>query len=44
VFWVWHGTWYHFGIKVDDQNLTVSPPDEFMAALKLLNGDGKTEG
>jgi len=39
VFWVWNGTWYRFGIKVDDKNLTVSPPDEFMAALKLLEGD-----
>jgi hypothetical protein len=38
VFWVWRGTWYHFGIQMDDQNVTVSPPDEFIEALKELAG------
>jgi hypothetical protein len=36
VFWVWHGTWHHFGINVDEKNVTVSPPEEFMVALKSL--------
>jgi len=38
VFWVWQGMWYPFGITVDDKNVTVSPPDEFMTALKDLEG------
>lgn len=41
VFWVWRGMWYRFGIQVDEKNLTVSPPDEFMVALKELEGDGE---
>jgi hypothetical protein len=36
VFWVWHGTWYQFGIHVDEKNVTVSPPEEFLAALRTL--------
>lgn len=39
VFWVWNGTWYPFDIKVDEKNVTVSPPEEFMAALRDLEGD-----
>jgi hypothetical protein len=38
VFWVWQGMWYPFGITIDDKNVTVSPPDEFMIALKELEG------
>ncbi|MBA4188385.1 MAG: hypothetical protein C0467_10310 [Planctomycetaceae bacterium] len=44
VFWVWRGTWYPFGIQVDDKNLTVSPPDEFIVALKELEGDDGDRG
>lgn len=44
VFWVWRGTWYPFGIRVDDKNVTVTPPDEFMAALKELEGGGGKDG
>lgn len=36
VFWLHDGTWHPFGIRVDEQNVTVSPPDEFLAALKEL--------
>jgi hypothetical protein len=36
VFWVWNGAWFSFGIKVDEKNVTVTPPDEFMAAIKGL--------
>jgi hypothetical protein len=39
VFWVWQGMWYPFGITIDEKNVTVSPPDEFMIALKELEGD-----
>lgn len=38
VFWVWQGIWYPFGITIEDKNVTVSPPDEFMIALKELEG------
>ncbi len=38
VFWVSNGMWYPFGIRVDDQGVTVTPPDEFLAALKELQG------
>lgn len=43
VFWVWQGMWYPFGITIDEQNVTVSPPDEFMAALKELKDDCEDE-
>jgi hypothetical protein len=36
VFWLWRGMWYPFGISVDEKNVTISPPDEFLAALKGL--------
>jgi hypothetical protein len=38
VFWLWRGMWYPFGISVDDANITISPPEEFMTALKRLEG------
>jgi hypothetical protein len=38
VFWLWQGTWYPFGVTVDENNVTVSPPDEFMTALQELEG------
>jgi hypothetical protein len=38
VFWVCNGSWYRFGITVDEKNVTVSPPDEFLAALNQLGG------
>jgi len=43
VFWLWQGMWYPFGIKIDEKNVTVSPPDEFLAALKDLE-EGQEEG
>jgi hypothetical protein len=43
VFWVWRGTWYRFGIKIEPENVTVSPPDEFLVALKELKGSGSSE-
>jgi hypothetical protein len=36
VFWLWRGTWYNFGIHIDEKNVTISPPEEFMVALKEL--------
>lgn len=36
VFWLWRGTWYPFGITIDEKNVTVSPPDEFLEVLKEL--------
>jgi hypothetical protein len=39
VFWLSNGSWYRFGIKVDEKNVTVSPPDEFLAVLNQLGGD-----
>lgn len=39
VFWVCNGTWYPFGITIDDENITVSPPEEFLKALQAM-GDG----
>jgi hypothetical protein len=39
VFWVWQGPWYPFGITIDEQNVTISPPAEFMTALKELEGE-----
>ena len=42
VFWLWNGTWYPFGIRIDNENVTVSPPEEFLGALQEL-GDGPCE-
>jgi hypothetical protein len=43
VYWVWHGTWHNFGIHIDEKNVTISPPDEFLKALKELgNAPGHT--
>jgi hypothetical protein len=36
VFWVWRGAWHPFGIRVDNQSVTISPPDGFLTALKGL--------
>lgn len=41
VFWVSNGAWYPFGIRVDESNVTVSPPEEFMTTLKELEGNGE---
>ena len=38
VFWLWQGTWYPFEIIIDEKNVTVSPPDEFLEVLKELEG------
>ena len=38
IFWLWHGTWYTFGITIDDQNVTVSPPDEFIKRCRNWKG------
>ena len=40
VFWVWRGMWHPFGIRVDEKNITISPPEEFLTVLKgLEDGD-----
>jgi hypothetical protein len=39
VFWVWHGTWYHFGISLKDNDLVIDAPDPFGEALRELEGD-----
>jgi len=44
VFWCWRGKWYPFGITIDERNVTVSPPDEFLEALKELEGDTAGDG
>ncbi|HEV3384847.1 MAG TPA: hypothetical protein VG097_08520 [Gemmata sp.] len=44
VFWLWHGTWHNFGIQIDEKNVTISPPAEFMTALKELGGSNSGEG
>jgi len=33
VFWVHEGTWYPFGIRVEADGVTVSPPEQFLVAL-----------
>jgi hypothetical protein len=43
VFWLWQGTWHPFGIKIDEHNVTVSPPDEFLEVLKELEGGNEEE-
>ena len=43
VFWLWRGIWYSFGIQIDDKNVTVSPPEEFIEVLKQLEGEGDGE-
>ena len=37
VFWVWRGTWYHFGITLGDEVL-LDVPDPFGEALQELSG------
>jgi hypothetical protein len=39
VFWVWHGTWYHFGITLKDNDLVIDAPEPFGEALQELQGD-----
>jgi hypothetical protein len=39
VFWVCNGVWYPFGIRIEEDTITVSPPDEFLTALQQLNKD-----
>lgn len=39
VYWLWQGTWYPFEIAIDETNVTVSPPDEFLEVLRGLEGD-----
>jgi hypothetical protein len=41
VFWLWRGMWQAFDIRVDDQNVTISPPDEFLETLKSLECGGQ---
>ncbi|MBA4065072.1 MAG: hypothetical protein C0501_15425 [Isosphaera sp.] len=36
VLWVRDGTWHPFDIRVDDTDVTVAPPDGFLAALEEL--------
>ncbi len=36
VFWVRNGTWHPFGISLDETNVTVSPPPEFLPVLERL--------
>ncbi len=43
VFWLWQGIWYSFGITIDEKNVTVSPPEEFIEVLKELEGEGDGE-
>lgn len=44
VFWVWQGGWHYFGIHVDEKDVTISPPDEFLAALKSLGETSPEDG
>lgn len=39
VFWVWNGTWYHFGITLKDNDLVIDAPDPFGEALQELQGE-----
>jgi hypothetical protein len=39
VFWVWHGTWYRFGIALKDDDLVIDAPEPFGEALQELQGD-----
>jgi hypothetical protein len=43
VFWLSQGTWYPFGITVGETNVTVSPPDGFLAALEELESGPEEE-
>ena len=38
VFWVWHGTWYRFGISLKGDDVVIDAPDPFGAALRELEG------
>ena len=40
VFWVWHGTWYRFGIALEGEELVIDAPDPFGEALRELQGEG----
>ena len=41
VFWVRDGVWHRFDIRVDEKEVTVSPPDEFLTVLRQLQSDGE---
>src|SRR5262249_11039530 len=41
VYWVHERQWYLFPIEIRDKNVTVTPPDEFVAALQLLEPGGE---
>lgn len=44
VFWYWRGVWHNFGIRVEDSNITISPPEEFLTVLKGLGQPNSFEG
>ena len=43
IFWIWQGTWYRFGITIDEQNVTVTPPEEFLAVLEQIGKDNASQ-
>lgn len=43
VFWVWHGTWYRFGIALKGNDLVIDAPEPFGEALRELQGDEPPE-
>ncbi|HSQ58772.1 MAG TPA: hypothetical protein VLM40_23825 [Gemmata sp.] len=38
VFWLWRGMWHPFEICVEETKVTITPPEEFIDALKSLEG------
>jgi len=44
VFWVWHGTWYRFGIELKGEELVIDAPEPFGAALNELEGPECSSG
>jgi hypothetical protein len=44
VFWVRGGAWHPFGIRVDEKDVTVTPPDGFLAALEAVEGSREESG
>jgi hypothetical protein len=42
VFWFWRGVWYPFGVTIEERNVTISPPEEFLGVLKDLEGESGT--
>ena len=43
LFWVWHGTWYRFGVKLQGDELVIDAPEPFGTALRELEGDAPAE-